>query len=589
MKPIIWNKDSDYREIESIDKLPSDFGPLCGLDVETSPLQQLDILTSRPYSIQVSDRPGRAWLVKGEVKAVPFLKELFARDYRIIIQNGKTDLAIYENCGLKPRMDDDLMLMSFIANPNDRHGLKVQAAKRLFVDHPEWSKEYYSQPTIFKAYACGDAELLVRLYPLIKPEVNERAYKLEMAIVPVLMSMERLGVNIDQARVQELLKLIERAIVIVKAKIFKMSGCEFELDSHAQVADIVYGKMGIECKKKTRPTSRYPEGQRSTSKLAFKGLEHHDIIRLVELYRRLEKRRGTYVAPLPDYIKDDGRVHTEFLQHVTPTLRLACTKPNMMNQPKVDKSEIEKRLTIRDVFIPAPGHYFLDVDFKQIEFRLMIFSSKVLSLIRRLEAKEDFHITTAADVIRDGAPRSSIDKKMREDGKTFNYALSYGMDDNGYRSRKNCSREEAKAVMMRFNREYDGLPQFFEQERRLALEKGGSRTFLGPLRQLEDLHSSEQRVRDRALRNALNDQIQGGAAQIFKYAMVRLFKQKPDWLKMLVPVHDEILCEVPNEVPPEKVIPILKEALEVDLGTYGTYPIEVAKGDCWSRCEEITG
>ena len=119
-------------------------------------------------------------------------------------------------------------------------------------------------------------------------------------------------------------------------------------------------------------------------------------------------------------------------------------------------------------------------------------------------------------------------------------------------------------------------------------QAGYSRTWLGgPLRRLEGLDSPVRREKNAALRNVINDQIQGGAAEIFKMGMVKLLKGKLPEMELLIPVHDEIVVQVKNEVPVEEAARNLKKNMEINLGDLGFYPVEVSVGPNWAKCKEM--
>ena len=83
-------------------------------------------------------------------------------------------------------------------------------------------------------------------------------------------------------------------------------------------------------------------------------------------YRKLSKLLSTYVEKLPDYVADDGRVHTNFHQAVAATGRLSSSDPNLQNIP----IRTHEGRRIRAAFVPAPGKVFLSCDYSQIELRI---------------------------------------------------------------------------------------------------------------------------------------------------------------------------------------------------------------------------
>jgi DNA polymerase-1 len=80
-----------------------------------------------------------------------------------------------------------------------------------------------------------------------------------------------------------------------------------------------------------------------------------------------------------------------------------------------------------------------------------------------------------------------------------------------------------------------------------AKERGFVETIFGRKRFLSEIASSNVHVRGLAERNAINAPIQGGAADLIKIAMIKIYKRlkKENYRsKMILQVHDELIFEV---------------------------------------------
>src|SRR3954451_16812003 len=81
-----------------------------------------------------------------------------------------------------------------------------------------------------------------------------------------------------------------------------------------------------------------------------------------------------------------------------------------------------------------------------------------------------------------------------------------------------------------------------------AKSRGYTTTILGRRRQITELSSDNFRIRQMGERMAQNAPVQGSAADIFKVAMVRpdrALRASGFATRMLLPVHDELVFEVP--------------------------------------------
>ena len=142
------------------------------------------------------------------------------------------------------------------------------------------------------------------------------------------------------------------------------------MNSPKQLGEILFEKLNLPVIKKTK--TGY-----STSADVLEKLQHqHPIIELILDYRQLNKLQGTYLIGLQDYIQEDGKIHTHFVQTLTQTGRLSSTDPNLQNIP----IRIEEGRKIRQAFVPSePGWQLFSADYSQIELRILAHIS--LSLI----------------------------------------------------------------------------------------------------------------------------------------------------------------------------------------------------------------
>lgn len=582
-----WTANRDYREIN---ELPGDLRDFVSLDLEGDS-SGLDMLKEPPFCVQISDRPGRAFLIwKRDLHILQPLLD----SRRIVFHTATGDVLCLENAGLKVDWSriEDVMMQAHCIDSSNPAKLKEKAARDLFINHPEWSADLYRSPETFLRYSCGDADITIQEHELYYPQVmndraNKRAYKIEMGLTPILASMERVGVRLDANKLCDMQAIGIKILEKLESHIYKAAGVQFNVNAPKQVGQVLFDKLGLEAKEKTKG------GKPSTNKEALQAIEdQHVVVKLIMTYRRVTTTCNTSIGGLLKGIASDGRVHTTYLQAAAPTKRLASIKPSLLNQPKRAKDKLDKLIRPRKAFIPSEDYQLVAADASQIELRLMIFSTGNKRLIEALNSGVDFHrvtgrlITEVVDSVR--KKLSQISKEERERGKTFNYALPYGMDKFGLSRRLDISVELASAIFKRMRGVFGPIFDWVEREKKWGKSNGASRTiFGGRLRSLPALQASNKKMRMKAERNIVNDKVQGGAAEIFKLGLINLFRKKPASWNMLIPIHDECLLEIPKSEANEESYRFIRDSLCQEFKGFGSFPYDVSIGPNWQDMEEI--
>jgi DNA polymerase-1 len=289
---------------------------------------------------------------------------------------------------------------------------------------------------------------------------------------------------------------------------------------------------------------------------------------------------GTFIQPLQEGLDDRNRVHCS-LNLNTSTGRLSAKRPNLQNQPALEKDTYK----VRDAFAAEEGNMLIVADYGQLELRVLAHMARCESMLRAFELGGDFHSRTAmgmhkyvqeaidsGEVLLERTPGSDVDKpllkdvysKERQRAKILNFSIAYGKTARGLSQDFGTSLKEAKAML---NAWYSDRPEVLEfQKNTIAFTKrfGFTTTLMGRRRPLKDINSKNHSVRARGERAAINTPIQGGAADIVMVAMMKVNQhprfQEIGW-KMILQVHDEIITEGPKEYV-EEAMDIVRECME---------------------------
>ena len=401
--------------------------------------------------------------------------------------------------------------------------------------------------------------------------------EIEKPIIPIVKEMQDYGILIDKKYFENLSKEYHKELNKLTEKIYKIAGVEFNINSPKQLAEVLFGKMGIKSSKK-----RSASGSFSTKISVLEELEEDNlIIKQIINYRELQKLLTTYINVILKMVDKDGRLHAKFLQNGTTTGRFSSQEPNLQNLPI--KSELGKR--IRGGFIAGKGYKLLALDYSQIELRVAAMLSGDKKMTQIFSQKKDIHTGVASFVF--DVPIEKVNHEMRRRAKVINFGIIYGMGISALKKNLGSSREEAQKFYDNYFRQFSGVRDYLEKVKNFAEKNLYTETLFGRKRSFPNINSRIPFLKNMALRTATNAPIQGTAADIIKlairYAEEDLKKASLlDKAHLVLQIHDELVYEV-EEKYLEKAEKIIKDAMENVLERsclhfYNEIPLEVHAG-----------
>ena len=444
---------------------------------------------------------------------------------------------------------------------------KTEAEQITLFDNTEEPKE---DKTYIYAYT------IYKLYNVLTQKMEEAGSidlfnKIEMPLTEVLASMQYEGIYIDKQELLDFGKELQEKIDILTQEIYELTGEEFNINSTKQLGEILFEKLKLTVKKKTK--TGYSTDVDVLEKIKYE----HPVIEKILEYRQLQKLNSTYVEGLIPYIDETGRIHSKFHQTVTTTGRISSTDPNLQNIPT--RMELGRKL--RKVFKPEQGCIFVDADYSQIELRVLAHISEDKNMIEAFCNNEDIHAQAASKVFN--IPLEEVTKEERTKAKAVNFGIVYGISEFGLGEQLGVPRKKAKEYIEQYLDKYSGIKEFMTNIVEETKEKGYVETLYHRRRYVPELKSNNYMVRQFGGRVAMNTPIQGTAADIMKIAMINVYnKLKENNLKskLIVQVHDEILVET-LESEKEQVKQIVKEEMENVIKLKVPLLAEVEEGYNW--------
>ena len=492
-------------------------------------------------------------------------------DLKKVWYDAKHNYNLLMNNGFAPKgLEYDVLLASYVKDPNRKHTLDAQALD--FINHIMVASDDAEK------YAADEAFTIYKLYEYwlknLSAEEQKLVVDIELPLTEVLAKMEFTGVAINCDYLNELSAYMTEKLAELEDLIFQLAGEPFNINSPKQVAEILFDKLELKSKKKK---------SRSTSAEVLEELaQEYEICEYILEHRKFSKLKSTYTDVLPTLIsKRDGRIHTTYNQALTVTGRLSSSNPNLQNIP----IRTEEGNKIRAAFCAQnPDSLMLSADYSQIELRLLAHVSEDENLIKAFNSGEDVHTMTAANVF--GVSVEAVTKDMRRKAKAVNFGIVYGQSKYGLAKSLGISNAEAQEFIDKYFTHYPGVKKYMDDKKEFANIHGYVETIMGRKRYLaSELLSPNFQIREFAQRAAINQPLQGTAADLIKMAMIRVDKElmeKGLQTKMIMQVHDELVFEVPQQE-----LDIVKElvvtAMALDQPLKVPLEIDVNYGKSWKE------
>jgi DNA polymerase I-like protein with 3'-5' exonuclease and polymerase domains len=490
--------------------------------------------------------------------------------------------------------------------------LKAVAERRLELEiDKEQRLTDWSQPELTLEqieYASKDVDILPAIAAGQLQEMKEEnlldIYTLESKCIRPVAKMCYRGFNVDVTKLKalkskitedlnavntEFIESLDKRLPVEKklprgdnglVLIGKKAGKEFNPGSTAQVIS-AFTEAGIEL-----PVNA-DTGKFTLNQIALSEFDSQDPT--LNLYRERAKieTRLEHVDKLIDNVNPvTHRIHSGYNQFGANSGRFTSSGSPKVAKTKtktvfgVNIQQIPRSKDFREIFTATKGFKLVICDWAQIELRLGAELINIPQMKKAFNENIDLHILTASLIYKKDI--KEVTKEERQDGKTLNFALQYGMGFRKYKtyaaqSGKIISLSEAKVAHAAFHAAYPRLREWHQE--RAALVADGwafTRTACGRRRLLS--------YDDATMMCSANTLIQGSGADILKIAIAELNQYLNDEAYMVACVHDEIVLEVVEHKAEEYKNLLEKIMVEAAQKVLKTVPsvADANVGDSWA-------
>lgn len=565
------------------------------LDFETKGIEGRPVYPPEPvgFSLQMpGERSAKhyAWGYKGggnthtKAQAAKVLTDLWKSELEIVFHHGKFDMEVaMETFGL-PILPwyrfHDTLLLTFLYNPrlwsmklkdvaeelleipaDERDDLRawilanVPAAKK---KPSTWGAYIWLAPAkLAGRYANADVKMTKKLFLWLHPQIMADgmgiAYDRERQLLPVLLLMERRGVQVAHRELRrdlEVWKASEQEVardIFRRLKIRKAQWEDYRSDGSYQGftfrGDLLADAM--EAAGKVEAFMLTAKGNRSVASDALREVcEDKALVDLLEEHSQITTCITTFGMPwLAVADRSGGRIFTNFNQVRSPeggasTGRLS-SYPNLQNVIRDDKAARVPKL--RNYIIPGKGRIMVARDYSQQELRILgHFEGGSLYEKYMADPTLDAH-DTIRKMVKDVADYDMA----RPAVKVLNFLQIYGGGIPAIQKKlKDLSPDQCSQLRKYHQQALPGVAEL-QKEIKAKLKAGepivtwGGRVY----------YAEESRIVDGRMRNfdykMLNVLIQGSAADCTKQGMVNYYDMvgAKGWeaMPLELQVHDELV------------------------------------------------
>lgn len=526
-----------------------------GVDLETT---GFNLGRDRVRLAQLGDLT-HGWALPWDGWKGAFRESVEAYRREVVFHNATFDWAFLEREGVRVRQElvHDTMVMAHLVNPASRIGLKPTAARlvgpeallgkdalddafkaggwdyaTIPIDHPAyWT--YSAMDTMLTAAIAGE------LWPEVERDYA-RVYDVEMGSIRVLVPARLRGMAVDVGYAHRTRSQFLSDMERLRGRVPVDPGKD------RQVRDLFDG-LGREMGRGPLGSwwpFRTDKGEVSVDDDALKYFqgEFPDLIPPLRGWRKRQRMVSAYLNNILE-LNVDGVLRCSIKQVGARTGRMSITEPALQTLPRGRH--------VRDAFVAREGHRLLLADYSQAEARVFASLAGCRAMIDSFLRGEDQHTWVAALCYHyggDEAAQALVTKIQRQISKNVGYANIYGAGDEKIAATASDAADEPVGldVIRDFKARYNEIfPEVEAFKQRILAEMHRRKRDEGSMYVRTQLGRRLVVDPDKPY-TAFNYLVQPSAtADVLKLKLCEMDAAGlGDYI--LLPVHDEVLMEVPD-------------------------------------------
>lgn len=610
--------DNETEAIDFLLEVLNSNAPFVALDTEGTALAPRDGYVLG-LSISYNTTKGRYILTDVlNDRAIELIEEIIAK-YEIVFHNAKYDVKMIEyHLGITfdRKRTHDTMVMHYVLDENDVHGLKplalkytdfgdydaeldefkVNYCKTHGITNEEFTYDLIPFPIISR-YASIDTAVTFALATKFLPIIRSND-KLNWVYINLLMrgtfflnDMEEVGIPISRERLELAKVYLVESVEMARAKIYtfpevhaleKDQGAIFNPNSVMQLRKLLFDYAGLEPTEKRTAT-----GAISTDAEVLEELSSdHPIPSQILKVRQLTKILSTYVLKILPHIDSDGRIRTNFNLIFTTSGRLSSSgRFNAQQIPRDDS-------IVKACILAPEGYSIVSQDLQTGEMYYAAVLSGDTNLQEVFKQGGDFHSSIAKMVFNLPCPVEEVKKKfpvMRQSAKAISFGILYGSGPAKVQSTVQQALIESGSDMLytlhdaerdisTYFKKFSKLRTWLDSRKSFIQTNGYTYSFFGRKRRLTNVFSKDRSIAGHEVRSGINSEIQSLCSDVNLLGAMDTadeLKEAGVDAKIFALVHDSIVAVV-RDSDLDKYCEIVRRNTQKDRGcSIAGFPIGV--------------
>lgn len=474
----------------------------------------------------------------------------------------------------------------------------LQDELELIGDMPEPTLDDIPLPTAIR-YSGRDADGTARIVPILDRQIEAMGLRdvlnADLAALPMIDRMQTVGMEVDLPYFEALTPVFQLELDELQRQIDTFCGRALNPSSGDQVAEFLFGDLGLKGRKKTKSGERFSTDDKTLEAIRKDPLvdkQAKAAIELIQDYREVKKLITTYCVRIPEFIAADGRIHPQLRVTKVATGRLSAVGLNLLAFPKHSaRGKLVRGGFRAGTRIPGRRLKYFARDLSQVEMRVFAIESLDERMIEQFLSGHDFHTVGAAQKLKKLI--ELVTKEERFGQKAVNFGVLMGITEHGLLDQyhkaglTHYTLEDMVRYLAEWFASYPNAKPWIESKHAEARRYGFVRDMWGRLRYIPGVRALDPYVRSAAERDAQSTPIQSGAQGLVKRWMASCWNRLPAlwerdiYCEPILQTHDELIFEG-DENAEEEIHRMMTDALD----EWQMFPVPITSegsgGERWS-------